>query len=1556
MLKHLHLTVFAVLSFIMISLLPVNSLQAQCSPDMDPPVIANCPADIIISTTPGNCSETISWTPPTATDGCPGSVTLTSTHLPGATFGPGTTVVTYTATDANGNSATCSFNVTINDVENPVFYNCPNNVTVPAANNSCFRTVNWIPPSASENCGSLTITASHNPGQLFPVGVTTVTYNAVDGSGNTALCSFTITVQDLQPPVISNCPGDIVVNQIPGNCMSDPVFWSAPSATDNCGGVTMTASHTSGASFPVGINVVTYTATDASGMTSVCSFTVTVVDNEYPVITGCPSNITVSNDAGVCGANVNWTIPTATDNCTFTFTSSHNSGDLFPIGTTTVTYTAEDLYGNITTCAFDVTVNDTEPPVVTCPADITVTAGAGSCDANITIPLPVFDDNCGLASIENDFNNTADASGVYPMGTTAVTFTVIDNSGNSATCSFNVTVQDMQPPVITCPADITVSADPGSCNASVTIAIPTATDNCGTPTLTNNISGTADASGVYSIGTTTVTYTATDNAGNSSTCSFTITVNDTEVPVISCPADITVSMDPGSCSANLNIPNPSSSDNCGVASVVNSFNGTSDASGIYSAGTTTVVFTVTDNSGNTATCSFTVTVNDTEAPVFANCPSNINTCGASVATWTAPTATDNCSVTVTSSHTSGDVFPIGVTTVTYTATDASGNTAVCSFNVIRNNILTADAGTNKEICIGSSTAMGGAPTASGGDGNYTYTWTPATGLNDASAANPIANPAATTTYTVVVTDGAGCSASASVTVTTNPLPVADAGADQQACEGTPVSIGGGTSASGGTAPYTYTWLPATGLDNAAAGNPTATPSTTTNYTLFVSDSKGCNHSDVMTMNVSPVPAANAGTDAALCIGNSAAIGMGANAGDTYSWTPATGLSNANISNPVANPASTTVYTLTVVATNGCSRSDDISVVVNDRPVVDAGADQTMCKGEPATLGGTTTASGAVAPYTFNWSPVTGLDGANKANPLATPAATTTYTVTVSDANGCGASDEVTISINDLPVVNAVAPSPYCENAGVQVLTGTPANGTFSGNGVLGGNSFDPAMAGEGTHDIVYSYTNSNGCTNRDTIAVTVNDVPSINITPITPICMNSGNINLSVSTGGGYWTGTGITNTSTGTFNPITAGPGVHNVTYTIPNSNGCTASIATTVEVYSVPAQPSLASVAPMCSNNPALMLSGAPSGGLYSGPGVAANGEFNPSIAGAGQHMVHYTVTNGNGCSNTNSTAITVLGAPEFTINAVAPVCLYANPVQITATAPNGSWSGPGMNTNFTGVFHPQMAGVGTHAISYSVYNIHGCLTTETTNVTVLPAPNPTITSLDPVCLNGGPVALTAASSGGTFSGFGVNGNMFNPSVTGTGNFEVNYTVSGGGCISNASAIINVLEPNTIISNVVPASSNTINNGAINITVMGNYAPYTYQWSNGAITEDVSGLSAGVYYVAVTNSMGCTEIFNFTVPAGGSTGLPDADHVSLISLYPNPAKDQLNIEINAKDQKIQMEVYDMLGRKVYGLSDIIGSKYNHSISLEDYTPGQYLIVFNLNGERITKKFTVVK
>jgi hypothetical protein len=324
---------------------------------------------------------------------------------------------------------TCNSVVAVSNVKNVVVNNvpditfCPSVAPVDNDGGLCSAIVIYSSAIATGSSPLPIITYSQNSGTAFPVGTTPIYVVATNLCGVDS-CQFNVEVADTALPVISNCPANVIVNNTTGLC-TGIATWAAPTAADNCGIQSLTSSHNSGATFPVGTTSVTYTATDIHGNVQTCSFNIVVTDSELPIISNCPTNISVNNLVGSCGAAVTWMEPIASDNCGVqSFTASHNSGSSFPVGTTTVTYTASDIHGNVQTCSFNVTVVDSELPVISsCPA------GFITCNTSPALGTLLATDNCGIQSIVND------APLVFQSGFTTVTWTVTDLNGNMATCT-----------------------------------------------------------------------------------------------------------------------------------------------------------------------------------------------------------------------------------------------------------------------------------------------------------------------------------------------------------------------------------------------------------------------------------------------------------------------------------------------------------------------------------------------------------------------------------------------------------------------------------------------------------------------------------------------------------------------------------------------------------------------------------------------------------------------------------------------------------------------------------------------------------------------------------------------------------------------------------------------------------------------------------------------------------------------------------------------------------------------------------------------------------------
>ncbi|WP_203293541.1 HYR domain-containing protein [Luteirhabdus pelagi] len=610
-------------------------------------------------------------------------VTQTAGLASGSTFPIGTTTNTFVVTDASGNSATCSFDVTINDTQLPTI-TCPGDVVQDSDPGICGAVITYTTPVGADNCASPTTvqTAGLASGSTFPVGTTTNTFVVTDASGNTATCSFDVTINDNEAPV-ANCVPPFTVQLDASGTASITAADIDNGSTDNCGIASTSIDVTNFTCSDVGANTVILTVTDVNGNTDTCTTTVTVADSVAPVA-NCVAPFTVQLDAsGTASITVADIDNGSTDNCGIASTSIDVTDfTCADVGPNTVTLTVTDVNGNTDTCTTTVTVADSVAPVANCVAPFTVQLDAsGSASITAADIDNGSTDNCGIASTSIDVTDFSCAD----VGANTVTLTVTDVNGNTDTCTTTVTVADSVAPVANCVAPFTVQLD-ASGSASITVADIDngSTDNCGIVSTSIDVTDFTCAD----VGPNTVTLTVTDVNGNTDTCTTTVTVADNVAPVANCAAPFTVQLDAsGAASITATEIDNGSTDNCGIASTSIDVTNFSCAD----VGANTVTLTVTDVNGNTSTCSTTVTVEDTIAPSIA-CPADItaNTdagdCFATV-TFPTPIALDNCGIDTveqTAGLPSGSQFPVGVNTIEFMATDANGNSSTCSFTITVN--------------------------------------------------------------------------------------------------------------------------------------------------------------------------------------------------------------------------------------------------------------------------------------------------------------------------------------------------------------------------------------------------------------------------------------------------------------------------------------------------------------------------------------------------------------------------------------------------------------------------------------------------------------------------------------------------------------------------------------------------------------------------------------------------------------------------------------------------------------------------------------------------------
>lgn len=709
-------------------------------------------------------------------------------------------------------------------------------------------------------------------------------------------------------------------------------------------------------------------------------------------------------------------------------------------------------------------------------------------------------------------------------------------------------------------------------------------------------------------------------------------------------------------------------------------------------------------------------------------------------------------------------------------------------------------------------------------GATSYSWSDGLG-----SGNPVSvSPATTTTYTVTGTT-ALCTSSATVTVTvsTSPTITITATPAGGVCPGTVVTLDA-TSDMPGT---TYLWSTA---DTGSQITPTVNAQTTYSVT---GTSNGCTGSQSITINIASGSVTVSPASDTICSSQSTILT--ASGATTYSWSPPAGLSALSGPTVTANPTTTTTYTV-VGDPTGCSDSETVTITVNAMPTATISGGGNICTNSttPVTItialtgtgpwdltytnGSTSTTVNAInaSPYTFN---------------TTTPGV---YTVTsINDVNCAGNSNGAAIlNAYPLPIVTLSPPADECINTPVFALTGgTPAGGTYTGPGVAA-NNFTAATAGAGTHNIIYTYTDGNGCVNSDTNTLTVNALPTVTLPALTSVCLGAPAFALAGGTpAGGVYSGPGVVG---GIFTPANAGLGTHTITYTYTDGNSCVNSATNTLTVNAGPVV-ALAVLPDVCVDATAFALSGGtPAGGTYSGTGVS-NNFFDPATSGAGSFTVTYTYTDPtSSCVATATQSQVVFALPVVTHSTLNDVCASTPSFLLTGGTPaGGTYSGTGVVNN---IFDPGTVGIGNQVITYT-YTDPNTMCTNSVNTNFQVILN-IMVSVDPtstyIC-EGASATLTATGAS-SFSWSPSTGltTLVGPAVMATPPSTITYTVTGSnadGCSGQATATVNIYPPVQVTFLTLPG------NGCKPLDVQFMYNPTpdvedsSWMWDFGDVLAEV-------------------------------------------------------------------------------------------------------------------------
>ena len=632
-------------------------IQTVTITDLDPPTFTFVPQDITLE-----CGEVPVFQDAVVEDAC-ASVELTvdvDTVMLNCQNNMDL-VRTFVAQDECGNVAEAQQVIAMRDTTAPSLAALPENVVI-----SCEEIWTPVTPDATDNCSSFSVSTAVDTisDPLAGTVSLSVTHVASDACGNSAQFEQTVSIADLTAPTFVFVPEDLVLD-----CTED-IPEEMATAEDACSGFSITVDEQWESSAQPGTSVITriFTATDEAGNSATAFQTITLQDNTAPEFISVPANVTIE-----CSDEIPDDNAVAFDNCSefaIEVSSETTPGGAAGNSTITRTFTATDVAGNSASAIQTITVQDTTAPEFTIvPVDATI-----ECSDEIPNDGAVALDNCGEVTISVAETTTpGNAAGNYTL--TRI-FTATDDAGNSTSATQTITIQDTTAPEFTfVPADEIVE-----CSDDLPADEATAADNCGEVTLemTSEITP-GDASGNYVI---TRTFTATDDAGNSTTATQIITVQDATSPeFFFIPADFTVE-----CSDELPMDNALASDNCGEVTIeMTEETIPGNAEGNY---VLTRTFTATDDAGNSATATQTITVVDLSPPQWVDFPPN-ETLGCDVQVdETLPLANDNCDPTVLVSLESdiwveGDCPGSGVQTLTFQAIDDAGNVATQSVSYTR---------------------------------------------------------------------------------------------------------------------------------------------------------------------------------------------------------------------------------------------------------------------------------------------------------------------------------------------------------------------------------------------------------------------------------------------------------------------------------------------------------------------------------------------------------------------------------------------------------------------------------------------------------------------------------------------------------------------------------------------------------------------------------------------------------------------------------------------------------------------------------------------------------
>ncbi|PZW41439.1 putative secreted protein (Por secretion system target) [Mesonia algae] len=784
---------------------------------------------------------------------------------------------------------------------------------------------------------------------------------------------------------------------------------------------------------------------------------------------------------------------------------------------------------------------------------------------------------------------------------------------------------------------------------------------------------------------------------------------------------------------------------------------------------------------------------------------------------------------------------LAIGTYSVTVTDANGCTNTGSATITEPEVLEASTVVNaNETCEIGNNGIATA-SATGGTAPYTYLW------SNAETTASITGLAAGT-YNVTITDANGCTDAGSVTIEQISSIMAASVVDAN------VTCNGGTDgaatvniSSGGAAPFTYLWsnsATTASLSGVAAGT----------YDVTITDANGCTATSSVTITEPTTLVAtsvvdtnitcNAGTD-----GSATASATGGTAPYTYLW------SNAATTASIVGVAAGT-YNVTITDANGCIDTSSVTITEPTAFIAASVVDTNISCNSGADGSATASAIGGTAPYTYLWS-----NAATTASLVNVTAGT--YNVTITDANGCTDTSSVTITEPTALVATSVIDANVSCNGGSEGAATASATGGIAPYTYLWSNTATTASlsgVAAGTYNV--TITDANGCTDNSSVTITEpTALVAASVVDANVTC-NGGTdgaatVNIS-SDGAAPFTYLWSNSVTTASLSGVAAG------TYdvTITDANGCTATSSVTITEPTTLVATSVVDTNITCNAGTDGSATASATGGTAPYTYLWSNAATTASIVNVAAGTYSVTITDANGCTDISSVTITeptVLVAASVVDSNVS--CNGESEGNATASATGGTapytylWSNAATTANIADI------AAGTYSVT--VTDANGCTDTASVTITEPTAISTSITATTVSCNGGTDATIDLTVMGGTAPyTYLWDNSAITEDLSGltSGTYEVIVT-DDYGCTATTS--VTVTEPTTIsISALVTSlTCNGASDGAIDLTVSGGTAPYSFSWSNTMTTEDISNLSEGNYNVTVTDANGCTAAESVTL-----------------------------------------------------------------------------------------------